>query len=711
MKQTAFAGPKQSSAFRNNYVAAFLIVAALFLSDSLMAQAPSRNGLNTVNTIGNNNRNGAYRGVLYIPQDTVQTADSGAVAFLNAVLYQKNTDYWRPVGKATQLTDSSFIVGSDTIVIRQTTFTEGSVPFAGSDGTLQEDNTAFRYDSTNIGLTIRRDNIGATPSLTTGLLLENKQAAADGAQQYSPGIWFKGQGWRTTTGGSSREVMYHVYLRPAQATANPDGDLIFHRYTDGVPTNTPGFSIENEGIRVHTGLLSGSGGISLNANSTPVKDRITIGARLTFWSNVLASPGNTYTFFTPQVVHTSGEINHIIDSSVFFPVSGTGEYNGFVFRSRIAQTGTASGISRGLYIRPDIVSAADFRAIETTVGNNIFNSVSGNTLIGTTTDKGNNKRLQVSGSAFLGGSNTADTTHINSVLLMQSDSTVDRRDRFVVKTTGDENKNVQVLISARGGSTFPDVQIGTESAGISGIGFRLVDGGMGITPINGQTTMSIGGTAWKPATHHAMDLGSSNRAFSRVFTQRVLMGASGTMGDFMHTGITNRVFRWYYDSTNEAMRLNMNDGVKLGIATDSPTATLHVNGTGIISDTLTADRVVITNIDSSDTPNNLLFQVPNTGEIKKTSVTGFARTINGSTTHDFGTIANNSSATTTVALTGAADGDFVLVTKPISDGWSNGESYTGWVSAPGEVTVRQNNNSGGSASFGTQNINVKVIKQ
>jgi hypothetical protein len=85
--------------------------------------------------------------------------------------------------------------------------------------------------------------------------------------------------------------------------------------------------------------------------------------------------------------------------------------------------------------------------------------------------------------------------------------------------------------------------------------------------------------------------------------------------------------------------------------------------------------------------------------------------LSGSVTHDFGTIPNNSSATTTVSVTGAVDGDFVVVTKPIANAWSNGESYTAWVSGPDQVTVRQNNNSGGSAGFGSQTINVKVIKQ
>ncbi len=99
-----------------------------------------------------------------------------------------------------------------------------------------------------------------------------------------------------------------------------------------------------------------------------------------------------------------------------------------------------------------------------------------------------------------------------------------------------------------------------------------------------------------------------------------------------------------------------------------------------------------------------------TNEYKVAKINGLT-SLNGTTTHDFGTIANNSSATTTISVTGAADGDYVLVTKPVASGWSNGESYTAWVSGPDIVTVRQNNNSGGSVDFGSQTINVKVIKQ
>ena len=38
----------------------------------------------------------------------------------------------------------------------------------------------------------------------------------------------------------------------------------------------------------------------------------------------------------------------------------------------INQTGGATGITRGLYVNPSIVVAADFRAIETTAGKIVF---------------------------------------------------------------------------------------------------------------------------------------------------------------------------------------------------------------------------------------------------------------------------------------------------------------------------------------------------
>jgi hypothetical protein len=65
---------------------------------------------------------------------------------------------------------------------------------------------------------------------------------------------------------------------------------------------------------------------------------------------------------------TSGTFNIIQNSTNINPSSGTMVVNGFVFSATISQTGTATGITRGLYINPTLTSAFDFRAIEIVSG-------------------------------------------------------------------------------------------------------------------------------------------------------------------------------------------------------------------------------------------------------------------------------------------------------------------------------------------------------
>jgi hypothetical protein len=75
-----------------------------------------------------------------------------------------------------------------------------------------------------------------------------------------------------------------------------------------------------------------------------------------------------------------------------------------------------------------------------------------------------------------------------------------------------------------------------------------------------------------------------------------------------------------------------------------------------------------------------------------------------------GSVGAGSSTSTTVSITGAVGGDGVVVTK-VSGGYSNGEIYDAWVSAPGVVTVRVHNVSSGGATYGTAtDYNVIVIK-
>jgi len=67
------------------------------------------------------------------------------------------------------------------------------------------------------------------------------------------------------------------------------------------------------------------------------------------------------------------------------PDSGAYYYNTLALTPSVNQTGTASGITRGLYINPTLTSAVDWRAIEVTKGNVLFGTTSGRFGVATST--------------------------------------------------------------------------------------------------------------------------------------------------------------------------------------------------------------------------------------------------------------------------------------------------------------------------------------
>jgi hypothetical protein len=98
---------------------------------------------------------------------------------------------------------------------------------------------------------------------------------------------------------------------------------------------------------------------------------------------------------------TTGDDEKFRLALAFAPTSGTRNHYGLYITQTINQTGGSNGITRGLYVQPTLTAAADFRAIETTVGKVCLNTTSGNTMIGTTTDAG--FKLDVNGTARING--------------------------------------------------------------------------------------------------------------------------------------------------------------------------------------------------------------------------------------------------------------------------------------------------------------------
>ncbi len=92
--------------------------------------------------------------------------------------------------------------------------------------------------------------------------------------------------------------------------------------------------------------------------------------------------------FDTNFTETSGVVDLFHQYSSFVPTSGTATFNGLYIAQQINQTGGANGISRGLFIDPTLVAAADYRAIQTTAGKIIFGGTNAVTLpIGTTAQR------------------------------------------------------------------------------------------------------------------------------------------------------------------------------------------------------------------------------------------------------------------------------------------------------------------------------------
>ena len=212
-----------------------------------------------------------------------------------------------------------------------------------------------------------------------------------------------------------------------------------------------------------------NGHVILNALTTP-----TTGGGLVYYTKVAGTTngaGVTLTNNYIQRTYTSGNGQELLISGSsdvygYAPTSGTGNYSMAEFRPRINQTGGANGITRGLYINPNIIAAADFRALDIASGNSYFG---GDVGIGTT---GPTAALHVNSSAAAGSlfiQNTTGSTHL-----------------FVNGSSG----NVGI------GTTAPTAALTVNSS--AGAGSLLIQSTSGSTHlfVNGSSgTVGIGTTA------------------------------------------------------------------------------------------------------------------------------------------------------------------------------------------------------------------------
>jgi hypothetical protein len=152
------------------------------------------------------------------------------------------------------------------------------------------------------------------------------------------------------------------------------------QFTDDVTLSKANHRLTFTGGTASGGLIGSNGTFRISGQGS--------GTNTDYTSIALVNVGDISSGNTTAI---SGTINLVAVGSNSYgnqvaPTSGNLTYNTLVINTGINTTGTYSGIIRGLYYNPVIVSSIGLtnRAIETVVGDVIFNSTSGNVAIGGT---------------------------------------------------------------------------------------------------------------------------------------------------------------------------------------------------------------------------------------------------------------------------------------------------------------------------------------
>lgn len=121
--------------------------------------------------------------------------------------------------------------------------------------------TTFPNATTYPPLIVPMRSLGTTSPF--GLILQNPTLAAAGAQQYSPGLLWEGQGWKTTSTAASQQVDFLAQVVPVQGTTAPTANWVLSAAIAG-GSYTPVWTVSSAGIITPAGSytsLTSSGAI------------------------------------------------------------------------------------------------------------------------------------------------------------------------------------------------------------------------------------------------------------------------------------------------------------------------------------------------------------------------------------------------------------------------------------------------------------------
>lgn len=160
----------------------------------------------------------------------------------------------------------------------------------------------------------------------------------------------------TSTGNTTYGILHQDSGNNQVFRVADDGTTVIGGAT--TLTITPTTLTGSSTIQLSTAVNSSD---SINLRTTGNTGTVSLTTTSSSFATKIAEVKNTATITT-----TSGSAVHLALSGTIAPTSGTLTHTGLHVQNTINQTGTANGITRGIYINPTLTAASDYRGLEIT---------------------------------------------------------------------------------------------------------------------------------------------------------------------------------------------------------------------------------------------------------------------------------------------------------------------------------------------------------